>query len=130
MTTTNVSLGNTSGLPDSFKAAQAALDLPEVQAMLRKLSEFQLGIFMPHSHDEKTGQFQTLPGDVVQVESGLEVSFQPAKDIEAKTDRFVPVAWQWHAGAPRVASVCEMVGEEEILGDTTRFEQHKMKKGN
>ena len=129
MTTTTVSQANTSGLPDSLKAAQAAMNLPEVQAMLQKLSEFQLGIFMPHSHDEKSGQFQTLSNDVMQVESGLEVSFQPAKDIEAQTDRFLPVAWQWHAGAPRVASVCEMVSDEQ-LGDTVRFEQHKMKKGN
>ncbi len=31
--------------------------------MLRRLSAFQLGIFMPHQHDEATGEFLRLPAD-------------------------------------------------------------------
>ena len=74
MTITNVSQGNASGLPQALRTAQEAIHLPEVQEMLRRLSEYRLGIFMPHMHDEETGEFQPLPDDVMQVESGLEVS--------------------------------------------------------
>ena len=49
------------GLPPTLRTAQAAMQLPEVQDMLRRLSAFQLGIFMPHQHDEATGEFLPLP---------------------------------------------------------------------
>ena len=97
MTITNVSQRNASGLPQALRVAQEAIHLPEVQEMLRRLSEYRLGIFMPHMHDEETGEFQPLPDAVMQVESGLEVSFQPAKDITDQTDRFRPVGWVWRA---------------------------------
>ena len=129
MTTANVSEGNTRGLPPTLRIAQEAIHLPEVQEMLRRLSEYKLGIFMPHMHDEKTGEFQTLPEEVVQVESGLEVSFQQAEDIANQTDRFLPVSWIWGAGAPTSSAVCEMV-REEGPGDTERYDKHKMPKGN
>ena len=56
MTLASVSRTSTStrkyGLPPTLKIARAAMQLPEVQDMLRRLSAFQLGIFMPHQHDE------------------------------------------------------------------------------
>ena len=61
--------------------------------MLRRLSEHKLGIFMPHMLDEETGEFQPLPDDVMQVESGLIVSFQPTDEIANRTERFLPVGW-------------------------------------
>ena len=67
MTITNISQASIQGLPPALISAQEALNLPEVQDMLKRLSEFQLGIFMPHMHDEKTGAFQLLGDDVVQV---------------------------------------------------------------
>ena len=129
MTTANVSPGSPSGLPQALATAQQAIHLPEVQEMLRRLSEFKLGIFMPHRHDEQTGEFQVLPDEVVQVESGLEVSFQPKKKIAIQTDRFLPVAWIWGADAPTPSAMCEMVREEKP-GDTQRFGKHKMLKVN
>jgi hypothetical protein len=81
---------------------------PEVQAMLRRLSEFDLGIFMPHQHDEQTGDFLPLADQMIQVESGCKVSFQHADPIVNQTDRFLPVAWIWRAGALTPASACEM----------------------
>ena len=71
MTVANVSQTNVSGLPKELITAQEAIHFPEVQEMLRKLSEFNLGIYMPHMHDEQTGQFQLLPEEVLQVESGF-----------------------------------------------------------
>lgn len=129
MTIANVSQGSARGLPQALKTAQEAIYLPEVQEMLRRLSEYKLGIFMPHMHDEQTGQFRPLPDDVTQVESGLEVSFQPAEEIANRTNRFLPVGWFWRAGASTSAAVCEMISETKP-GDTERFEKHKMSKGN
>ena len=128
MTIANVSQGSTRGLPQALRTAQEAIHLPEVQEMLRRLSEYKLGIFMPHMHDEQTGEFQPLPDEVMQVESGLEVSFQPTQEIANQTDRFLPVGWFWRAGASTPSAVCEMVRDERP-SDTER-RKHKMAKGN
>ena len=114
------------GLPAALRTGQAAMQLPEVQAMLHRLSTYELGIFMPHRHDERTGEFQPLPNDVVQVESGLEVSFQPLAEITMQADRFLPVGWLWRGGAPTVATACEMVWQEGS-GAGERPVKHKMK---
>ena len=125
MTTTNLSQASTLGMPPALRRAQAAIHLPEMQAMLQRLSDFDLGIFMPHQHDERTGDFQPLPADVMQVEAGCQVSFQNAREIVNHADRFLPVAWRWRAGAAVPASVCEMVVPEE-QDDPERPVKHKM----
>ena len=51
MTIANVSQGSARGLPQALRTAQEAIHLPEVQEMLRRLSEYKLGIFMPHIHE-------------------------------------------------------------------------------
>ena len=117
---------STNGLPAALRTGQAAIHLPEVQAMLRRLSTYNLGIFMPHRHDERTGEFQPLPDDVVQVESGLEVSFQPLAEIATQADRFLPVGWLWRGGAPTVAAACEMASQEGPDA-SERPIKHKMK---
>ncbi len=125
MTTANVSRGNAFGLPQALRTAQEAIHLPEVQEMLRRLSEYKLGIFMPHMHDERTGEFQPLPDDLMQVESGLEVSFRTTREIANQTDRFMPVGWFWRAGGSAPLAVCEMVSEQGA-GATQRYDKHKM----
>ena len=87
MPTANTSQERACGLPQALRTAQEAIHLPEVQEMLRRLSEYKLGIFMPHMHDEHTGEFQPLPDDVMQVESGVEVSFQPTDEIANQPGR-------------------------------------------
>ena len=129
MTIANVSQGSDRGLPKALRTAQEAIHLPEIQDMLRRLSEYKLGIFMPHMHDEHTGQFRQLPDELMQVESGLEVSFQPIEEIANQTDRFLPVGWVWRAGASAPLSVCEMVAEEGA-GDAEPPVKHKMPKEN
>jgi len=129
MTTANVSQISNCGLPRSLRTAQEAINFPEVQEMLRRLSEYKLGIFMPHMHDEQTGEFELLPDEVTQVESGLEVSFQRAQEIVNQTDRFMPVGWVWRAGASTTSAACEMVREENP-GETEPTVKHKMPKGN
>lgn len=125
MTIANVLKASPLGLPQALRTAQEAIHFPEVQEMLRRLSEYKLGIFMPHMHDEKTGEFQPLPDEVTQVESGLAVSFQPTEEIANQTDRFLPVGWVWRAGASTPSSVCEMIWEEG-QGDKKRYTKHKM----
>ena len=125
MTTTSLSQTSRLGMPPALRRAQAAIHLPEVQAMLQRLSEFDLGIFMPHQHDERTGDFQPLPDNVMQVEAGCQLSFQNTQEIVNQAGRFLPVAWRWRAGASVPASVCEMVVPEE-LDDPERPVKHKM----
>ena len=122
----NTSQENVCGLPQPLRTAQGAIHLPEVQEMLRRLSEYKLGIFMPHMHDEHTGEFQPLPDDVMQVESGVEVFFQATDDIARQPGRYLPVGWLWRAGAAQPAAVCEMVWEEG-QDDSERSDKHKMK---
>ena len=129
MTIANASQVNSSGLPQSVRTAQEAIELPEVQAMLRTLSEYGLGIFMPHMHDERTGDFQPLPDGVTQVESALEVSFQSVADVANQTNRFLPVGWFWRAGESTPLAVCEMVREEGPNG-IARYAKHKMQSGH
>ena len=127
MMTANVSQISARGLPQALKTAQAAIHLPEVQEMLRRLSEYKLGIFMPHMHDEQTGEFELLPDEVMQVEAALEVSFRPTEEIANQTERFLPVGWLWRAGASAPSAVCEMVRDERP-GDVQRYGKHKHNK--
>ena len=80
---------------------------------------------MPHMHDEKTGEFKVLPDDVMQVESGLTVTFKRIEEMASQANRFLPVGWVWRDGAASPASACEMVWDEE-QGETKREVKHKM----
>lgn len=75
---------------------------PEVQEMLKRLSVYGLGIFMPHMHTAK-GDFVPLPDDMIQVENNLQVSFQPRSKAVGSA-----VGWIWsnQAMAIAVCSVC------------------------
>ena len=68
-----------------------------MQDLIRQLSAYNLGVCMPHTHDEATGQFQVLPKGVSQIEDGLKVSFTSTEAVETDQERFVPVGWFWEA---------------------------------
>ena len=125
MNVTNYSQRNACSLPSELRTAQEAIQLPEVQEMLRKLSGFNLGVFMPHMHDEATGDFKPLADDVVQIESALEVSFKSILAVSDQGERFLPVGWVWRAGASSVSAACEMVFEDGF-GDSVCEVKHKM----
>ena len=125
MNVTNFLQRNACSLPTELSTAQAAIHLPEVQDMLRKLSSFNLGVFMPHMHDESTGDFKPLSDDVVQIESALEVSFKSIMAVSDQGERFLPVGWVWRAGACSVSAACEMVFEDGF-GDSVCEVKHKM----
>ena len=115
-------IGN--GLPTDLKIAQAAIQLPEVQEMLRRLSDYKLGIFMPHMHAERTGEFEVLADGLVQVESGLEVSFQASEEVEQGKTQFMPVGWLWRNGKLTTSAACEMVFQDG--SSDTETVKHKM----
>ena len=125
-TISNVSRGTGSGLPQALRTAQEAIHLPEVQEMLRRLAEHNLGVFMPHMHGEGSGELKPLPDHLMQVESGLEVSFQSAEGQANLTDRFLPVGWFWRGGAPAPVVACEMVWQDG-QGNAERRLKHKHK---
>lgn len=93
-------------LPEELAIARAAIELPEVQEILRRLSAFHLGVYMPHSHDDETGAFQVLPAGVIQVEDDLQVSFQAADQSEGS---YVPVAWVWRDGGLVAGAACTAI---------------------
>lgn len=126
MTLATLSRSRPSGLPPTLSAAQSAMELPELQDMLRRLSAFGLGIFMPHQHDPATGEFLPLQGDVLQVESGHAVSFQRLDEIAGRAASFLPVGWLWRAGAPTVAAACEMADAAGPDDETEPPVKHKM----
>lgn len=125
MNVTNSLPRNACSLPPELRTAQTAIHLPEVQDMLRKLSSFNLGVFMPHMHEESTGDFKPLADDVVQIESALEVSFKSIMKVSDQGDRFLPVGWVWRAGASTVSAACEMVFEGGF-GESVCDVKHKM----
>jgi hypothetical protein len=131
MSDTNAFQRNISSLPDALRVAQESIDLPEVQEMLRKLSKYNLGISMPHMHNEETGDFQPLPKELVQVEADLKVSFSPIEEIpeeiQGQTIRYVPVAWFWRdteAVPVTVASMCYSYCEVPV-GHTNHVWKHR-----
>lgn len=124
-----VSERNPGVLPPCLLSAQEAIHLPEVQEMLHRLAAYRLGIYMPHMHDAQSGTFLPLADEATQVESGLEVSFQPSAVIAKETDRYVSVGWVWRDGAPATAAVCEMVRDEQA-GNAALYDKHKMDRGN
>lgn len=96
MSAANISRNRLGLLPKELQVAQSAIDLPEVKEMLKKLSQHNLGIYMPHIHDEESGDFKPLPPGITQVEDGLVVSFRPNNECEDQADSYISVGWFLH----------------------------------
>ena len=98
MSVATVTRDELGGLPEPLVLAQKAIHLPEVQEMLKRLSAYNLGIYMLHMHNDETGAFEALPDDVVQVEDAMEVSFRPRDPVPAN-EYSIPVGWMWREQA-------------------------------
>ena len=81
---------------------------------------------MPNTHAEKTGEVKLLGDDVLQVESGLVVSFKTASEIASQRDSSLPVGSLWRSGQSAPVAVCEMLSNESVI-DAERNAGHKMK---
>jgi hypothetical protein len=93
-------------MPGMVERAIEAVDIPEVQAMIKVLNNYGLGVFMPHIHT-KNG-FEPLPRDKVQLEGDLKVSFVSADDPQVA--EATPVGWVWDEQKARVATACFCTG--------------------
>ena len=81
--------------------AQLAVETPQVQAMIRELSKYGLGVFVPHMHREGAA-FAPLPKGLVQLERDLKVSFVEADDPAILES--IPVGWEWDGVRARVCA--------------------------
>ena len=82
-------------IDSGLATAQRAIELPEVQELVKRLAAYGLGVFMPHMHDE-AGNMLPLPAGMVQVEDELTVSFKPVDQVvETPNVRYLPVGWTW-----------------------------------
>ena len=93
MSIVNVNVASGLDVAPEIRRAMESINLPQVQEMLRKLSEFGLGICIPHQHTEDM-DFDYQPDDVVQVEENCHVRWVARSDFESG-GQFVPVAWRW-----------------------------------
>jgi hypothetical protein len=89
-----------------IERAQAAIQTPEVEAMIQRLSEFGLGVFMPHMHTDEG--FAPLPKGMVQLEEDQVVSFLP--DTHERVKSAVPVGWTWDETNSKVIASCSCGG--------------------
>jgi hypothetical protein len=111
-------------LPGELRTAQEAIQLPDVQEMMRKLSAYNLGVFMPHMHDD-SGRFQPSSEKFVQVEKGMRVSFAPTEEIEKEEEeRYLPVGWVWNENLPTPKAMCKMVCVQRP-NDTMHYSAHE-----
>lgn len=78
-----------------------AVESPEVQGLIKQLSQYGLAVALPHSHGEH-GNFLPLPDNQVVFESGLEVSFLN-KDNPV-VESAIPVMWRWNDEVEVVSS--------------------------
>lgn len=82
--------------------ANKAVQDPKVQAIIKELAGYGLGVCMPHMHDVNgEEEFSQLPKGMISYESNLQVSFvdaSEASDAEA-------VAWAWDSESESVVVV-------------------------
>ena len=87
--------------PDILNAI-SSVDLPEVQEMMERLSQFGLGIMVPHCHTDVL-DFAPLPNGMVQIENNLQISFKNRNDIGKHV---IPVGWRWNGESSEAIMRC------------------------
>ena len=89
--TTNT-VANMKMAPEIVSALEA-VNLPEVQALIKELSNYNLAVCVPHMHRPDI-DFDVLPENTVQVEENCRVSWVLREELELMKGH-VPVAWRW-----------------------------------
>jgi hypothetical protein len=94
-------------MSDVVERAAQAVNRPEVQEMIRKLSELGLGVYALHEHSND-GEFIPLAANRVAVESDLKISFHDRNE----TGVFLgtPVGWAWIDGSVKPIAGCRGQG--------------------
>ena len=83
--------------------AQEAINNPEVQDLIKKLSAYNLSVFLPHMHDD-AGEFYPMPENVVQVEHELKISFHTKEEIASSPVSMIPIGWTWDETKQEICS--------------------------
>ena len=73
-----------------LRDAVRAINLPEVQDMIKRLGQYGLAVSLPHMHEN--GRMVPLPEDTYAYESKLQVSFRKRGD--KKDEPALPVMWR------------------------------------
>ncbi|MAZ40940.1 hypothetical protein CL654_02390 [bacterium] len=97
-------VSNLHDIHPEIKRGLEAVQTPEVQELMKSLSEHGLAVALPHLHGED-GNFMPLPKGTVSFESGLKVSF-----VQEGSDRLesaIPVMWRWD-GETQAVGNCAM----------------------
>lgn len=91
---------STESIHPDIKQGLDAINLPEVQELVRRLSDYGLAVALPHTHGDK-GNFLPLPKDQVAYESNLLMSF--LRNDNPVLEFAIPVMWRWNDGTKVVA---------------------------
>ena len=100
-------------LPPQLKIAQEAINNPEVQEMIKKLAQFNLG------------DFEMLEDGMMQMENDLEVSFVPINNTAPNT--FLPVGWVWKFDGLSESAACTFgcnLVTSPTTGGTVHIKKH------
>jgi len=73
-----------------LQEAVRAVNLPDVQDMIKKLGKYGLAVALPHMHEN--GRMVSLPSDTYSYESKLQVTFRKRGDV--KVEASLPVMWR------------------------------------
>ena len=113
-------------LPAQLKVAQESINNPDVQEMIKKLATFNLGVFMPHQHNQESGNFEVLEDGMMQMENDLQVSFLSKK--EANPNTYLPVGWVWQNNGLTESATCTFgcnLVTSPTTGAVVHIKQHK-----
>jgi hypothetical protein len=91
-------------LPESMQIAINAIETDEVQQIIKTLSEYNLGVTMPHMHRVE-GEFSELPVGVI----ALERQSDFVNESEIDCENTLPVTWRWKNGKVVVAGSCHIL---------------------
>jgi hypothetical protein len=113
-------------LPPELQRAQKAIELAEVQEIAKKLSKYNLEIYMPHRHNELDGSFELLSNNEIQVENDLQVSFVPRQEFEKLNT--LQVGWTWKGDELTGSMSCDFgchLETHPVTGAIHHIKNHK-----
>ena len=104
-------------IDSGLATAARAIELPEVQELVKQLAAYGLGVSLPHMHDQ-AGNMVPLPEGVVQVEDDdLRASFVPADQVVGTPDRqYLTVGWRWSETEKRASGTTHCPMAKDATG--------------
>ena len=91
-----------------------AINLPEVQEIIKELAKYNLAVCVPHMHKSEQS-FSVLPAGIVQVENNCHVTWVE-KDHLSTDEGAIPVAWRWESDEQGMAGVGSVAACNHCLG--------------